>query len=185
MADEPYLVVRTSVSDHPAGGEISSHAHDWHQLVHVRAGLVTVRTAAGTWVAPPTWAVWVPAGTVHAVRFVVPSALRTAYLRSDLRVPGGCRAFAVSTLLRELLVRVTGLGMLDERDPGTGPAPSNDEAEVRLLLGISGAHAERDSSDRHRLLTQRLGGGPDDPLSVQPPSQPPDGVTGVEITRSE
>jgi hypothetical protein len=28
---------------------------------------VTVRTAAGTWVAPPTWAVWVPAGTVHAM----------------------------------------------------------------------------------------------------------------------
>jgi AraC-like DNA-binding protein len=118
-ADEPFMIVRTSTGDHGGGAVVARHTHDWHQLVYVSAGLMTVRTAAGSWVAPPTWAVWVPAGTEHAIRFVGDSALRTAYVRPGWkpRLPGDCRALAVSPLLRELVLRATGLGMLDRRDP--------------------------------------------------------------------
>lgn len=119
VADEPFLLVRTSMSDAPDGAVIAGHTHDWHQLVYVRSGLMTVRTAAGSWIAPPTWAVWVPAGTEHSIRFVGRSALRTCYVRPGHRsdLPAGCNALAVSALLRELVVRATTVGMLDSRVP--------------------------------------------------------------------
>jgi AraC-like DNA-binding protein len=119
VSDEPFLVVRTSTSDHGAGGSVAAHRHDGHQLIHVRSGLMAVRTGAGSWVAPPAWAVWVPAGVEHAIRFVGASALRTCYLRPGWRadLPGECRALAVSPLLRELIARATELGMLDSRVP--------------------------------------------------------------------
>jgi AraC-like DNA-binding protein len=119
VADEPFLLVRTSVSDHGPGGTVSPHTHDWHQLIHVRSGLMTVRTGAGSWIAPPTWAVWVPAGVEHAIRFTGDSALRTCYLRPDWRadLPDTCHALAVPVLLAELIARTTATGMLDRRDP--------------------------------------------------------------------
>src|SRR4051794_30442582 len=81
VADEPFLVVRTSAAD--LGGSIGEHAHDWHQLVHVRSGLAIVRSDARTWIAPPTWAVWMPAGVRHAIRFAGATALRVVYMRAD------------------------------------------------------------------------------------------------------
>ncbi|ODU03326.1 MAG: hypothetical protein ABS81_14575 [Pseudonocardia sp. SCN 72-86] len=115
VADEPHLVVRSAVSDHVDGQEIAEHRHDWHQLVYVRSGLMTVRTPAGAWLAPPAWAVWVPARARHSIRFTGRSALRTLYLRPGVGGYGECRALAVSSLLRELIVRATDVGMLDER----------------------------------------------------------------------
>jgi AraC-like DNA-binding protein len=118
VADEPYLLVRTSMSDHGHDGHIGAHIHDWHQLIHVRSGLMTVRTTDGSWIAPPAWAIWVPAGVSHAIRFVGEGALRTVYLRPAERAgpADGCRSLAVSPLLAELLLRATVLGMLDGRD---------------------------------------------------------------------
>src|SRR5690349_8879272 len=87
VTDEPYLVVRTSAAD--LGGSIGEHAHDWHQLVHVRSGLAIVRSDARTWIAPPTWAVWMPAGVRHAIRFAGATALRVVYVRADVGVGGG------------------------------------------------------------------------------------------------
>ena len=139
VADEPYLVVRTSAAD--LGGSVGEHAHDWHQLVHVRSGLAVVRSDGRTWLAPPTWAVWLPAGVWHAIRFAGPTALRVVYLRADpprrgdghradavaparsatgLRggpLPARAGAMPVSPLLRELVERATVIGMLDRRDP--------------------------------------------------------------------
>jgi|SRR5690349_23525353 AraC-like DNA-binding protein len=117
VADEPYLVVRTSAAD--LGGSIGEHVHDWHQLVHVRSGLAVVRSDGRTWLAPPTWAVWLPAGVRHAIRFAGPTALRVVYLRAVRSGPLPARAGAmpVSPLLRELVERATVIGMLDRRDP--------------------------------------------------------------------
>ncbi len=116
VADEPHLLVRTSASDHADGGSIAPHTHDWHQLIHVRSGLMTVRTSEGSWIAPPAWAVWVPAGVPHGLRFAGASALRTVFVRPPGSC-GGCRSLAVSPLLRELIARTAEVGMLDGRDP--------------------------------------------------------------------
>lgn len=118
VADEPFIVLRTSAGDWRHGMAVGEHWHAWHQLVLITAGVVTVRSAATTWVAPPAWAVWVPAGVAHALVFTGASRMRTAYVRPEWRVdlPGGLHALAASPLLRELAARACAIGMLDRRD---------------------------------------------------------------------
>ncbi len=118
-ADEPHIVVRSSIADPARDGIIADHVHDWHQLIHLSAGLMTVWTEEGTWVAPPGWAVWAPAGIRHSIRFIDASAFRTLYLRPEAfeQASAHCTAVSISTLMRELIVRTTEIGMLDPRDP--------------------------------------------------------------------
>jgi AraC-like DNA-binding protein len=119
VADEAYWVVRTSAADLKAATVLANHTHEWHQLVYVSAGLMSVATDAGSWVAPATWAVWVPAGIRHGIRFVVDSAFRTAYFRPDWAdtYPPGCTVISVSALLKELILRTIKIGKLDRRHP--------------------------------------------------------------------
>ena len=118
-ADEAHLVVRTLATNHAEGEQTHRHAHGWHQLIYASAGVLTVWTERGSWIAPPHWAVWVPAGIGHKIRFAGPSALRTLYLRPGWaeHLPEQCSAVTVSPLLRELILRAVRIGMLDPRDP--------------------------------------------------------------------
>lgn len=118
-ADEPFLIVRTLASNHHAGDEIRPHAHGWHQLIYASAGVLTVWTERGAWTVPPLWAVWVPAGVHHGIRFASDAALRTLYLQPGwaTALPADCTAVNVSPLLRELLLRAVRDSMLDRRDP--------------------------------------------------------------------
>ena len=113
------MLVRTLATNHRGGDEIAAHAHDWHQLIYASAGLLNVWTERGSWIVPPHWAVWVPAGTRHSIRFTGAAELRTLYLRPGwaLALPGECTAATVSSLLRELILRAVSTGMLDSRDP--------------------------------------------------------------------
>jgi AraC-like DNA-binding protein len=119
VADEAYWVVRTSAADLKAARVLANHTHEWHQLIYVSAGLMSVVTEAGSWVAPATWAVWVPAGVRHGIRFVIDSAFRSAYFRPDWtdNYPTGCTVVSVSALLRELILRTIKIGKLDRRHP--------------------------------------------------------------------
>jgi len=117
-ADEPYLVVRSAASDLAPGQTIRDHMHDWHQLIHPTSGVLMITTERGSWVVPPNWGVWVPAGVRHGIRASGRSAFRTVYVApgcvSDL--PDGCTAITISPLLRELILRVVAIGMVDRRD---------------------------------------------------------------------
>ncbi len=62
-----------------SGGEIDAHRHDDHQIVYAARGVLAVTTDKGSWVAPSTRAIWVPAGAVHAHR---------AYGELDLHLVG-------------------------------------------------------------------------------------------------
>jgi AraC-like DNA-binding protein len=118
-ADEPFLLIRSLASDHGAGDTIERHAHDWHQLIYASAGVLTIWTEAGSWVAPTRWAVWVPGGTRHGIRFAAGSAFRTLYFRPDRPgvLPPRCSVVTVSPLLRELILKAVRTGMLDARAP--------------------------------------------------------------------
>lgn len=92
--------------DYPPAFELAEHVHRRGQLLYAERGVVAVSTPEGAWVAPPERAVWIPAGTPHAVRMV--GAVRT---RSVLVQPAACptlgrscRVVGVSPLLRQLLV---------------------------------------------------------------------------------
>jgi AraC-like DNA-binding protein len=117
-ADEPYLLVRSSSSELTPGQKIAEHAHDWHQLIHASAGVLMVWTERGSWVVPSRWAVWVPAGIRHRIRAAAPASFRTIYVVPDCvpDLPAECAAITVSPLLRELVLQVVRIGMLDGRD---------------------------------------------------------------------
>jgi AraC-like DNA-binding protein len=134
VADEAFWVVRSSAADLKAGAVLDEHAHEWHQLIYVSAGLMNVTTDAGSWVAPATWAIFVPAGVRHAIRFVADSAFRTAYFRpawTEL-YPTVCAVVSVSALLRELILRTIVVGQLDRRHLVDSAIASLMVAELQL-----------------------------------------------------
>ncbi|MFF7280784.1 helix-turn-helix transcriptional regulator [Streptomyces griseorubiginosus] len=139
-------VAPTRTQQLTAGACIDAHRHDDHQIVYAGSGVLEVSTDAGTWFAPGTRAIWVPAGTVHAHR---------AHGRLDLHLVGLPAAdnplglddptvLAVGPLLRELILAYT-------RDP------------------------DDDSPERHRLLVvlrDQLRASPRQPLRLPAPTDP-------------
>ncbi|WP_435243384.1 AraC family transcriptional regulator [Streptomyces cucumeris] len=92
-----------------AGEGIDAHRHDEHQIIYAGSGVVAVTTDAGTWFAPGTRALWVPAGTVHAHRAHGTLDLHLVGLPPEDN-PLGLDAptvLGVSPLLRELILAYT------------------------------------------------------------------------------
>jgi AraC-like DNA-binding protein len=118
-ADEEHYLIRTLDARFRDGASIAPHAHEWGQLIYAATGVMSVSTGQGSWVAPPHWAVWAPAGVSHAMRFTGETSLRTLYLRPGRwrQLPARSAVVTVSQLLRELIARAVQAGMLDERDP--------------------------------------------------------------------
>jgi len=114
--------------DYPADHVIGLHAHAHAQIVYASAGVMVVTTAEGEWVTPSHRAVWVPGGVPHRVRMSGPVAMRTVYLRPDLRddLPRHCAVLQVSALMRELILRLV--------DPRLPTLPEADAPIVALLL---------------------------------------------------
>lgn len=123
--------------------DIQAHFHSWGQLVFSVSGVVRVSTDRATFLVPPSRAVWIPAGIVHAVTAVERCELRTLYLlrpparRRDEDGDGDGndavwrenRVLEVSPLLRELVVQLA----LD--DPQNGDVVLDREVWIgRLIL---------------------------------------------------
>ena len=92
-------------TNYRAGWEVLPHAHAKHQLIYAVRGVMGVRTNAGHWVVPPSRAIWMPAGTQHAIRCIGEVHMRSLFVRVDA-VPNlltECSAVGVSALLRELI----------------------------------------------------------------------------------
>ena len=106
--------ITTLTHDYPAGHIIPLHFHDRDQLVYASRGVMTIRTAAGTWVVPPYRAVWIPAAISHTITMSGRVAMRTLYLKPQLAksLPRDCCVVNVSPLLRELILHTCGLGAL-------------------------------------------------------------------------
>ncbi|MGW7367689.1 AraC family transcriptional regulator [Streptomyces sp. NPDC054841] len=128
------------------GAAIDAHRHDDHQIVYAGRGVLAVTTSAGSWVAPGTRAIWVPAGTVHAHQAHGELQLHLVGLPATenplgLETP---TVLAVGPLLRELIVAYT-------RPPGD------------------------DSPERARLravLLDQLRASPQEPLHLPAPTAP-------------
>jgi AraC-like DNA-binding protein len=116
--DERWFDVRSLSLTYRTGHRIAPHAHDWHQLVHARSGVMRLTVADRVWLVPPTRAIWVPAGVVH--QFVVRGevAFRTLYLAPDAIVAKGLTGLEVAPLLTELIDHIARIGMLDRRVSG-------------------------------------------------------------------
>jgi AraC-like DNA-binding protein len=93
-----------------SGDQIHAHRHDDHQIVYAGRGVLAVTTDHGSWVAPATRAIWIPAGTFHAHRAYGELKLHTVGLPAadnPLRLDSPT-VLVVGPLLRELIIAYTG-----------------------------------------------------------------------------
>ncbi|TGB14721.1 helix-turn-helix transcriptional regulator [Streptomyces sp. MZ04] len=122
---------RTRLLPLAAGAEVDAHRHDEHQIVYAGRGVLSVTTDTGSWIAPATRAIWIPAGTVHEHR---------AYGATDLHLVGlpvpdnplrldRPAVIEVAPLLRELIIEYT-------RRPETEAtaAPTAERLRLRAVL---------------------------------------------------
>ncbi|AVV47739.1 helix-turn-helix transcriptional regulator [Streptomyces sp. ID05-04B] len=128
------------------GGAIEAHRHDDHQIVYAGRGVLVVTTDAGSWVAPGTRAIWVPAGVVHAHQAHGELELHLMGLPATdnplgLDTP---TVLAVGPLLRELIIAYT--------------HASDDDSPERARL--------------RAVLIDRLRVSPQEPLHLPTPATP-------------
>ncbi|HET6971532.1 MAG TPA: helix-turn-helix transcriptional regulator [Phenylobacterium sp.] len=101
------------------GHVLDRHSHPWAQLVYAASGTMRVATPGAAWLTPPTRAIWVPGGVAHEIEMRGTVAMRTLYLAPadpDPRLQA-CRAIEVAPLLRELILHIVRLGMLQVDEP--------------------------------------------------------------------
>jgi len=123
--------------------DIQPHWHEWAQLVFSISGAVRVSTeghgdgVGSTYLVPPSRAVWIPPGVVHAVTAVERADLRTLYLHelavAELGADGtwaDCRVLEVSPLLRELVLQL----VVDPDELPEQPAAAARERTVCALI---------------------------------------------------
>lgn len=113
----------------PAGSSTGWHTHPRAQLLYAIAGVMTIESDAGTWVIPPTRALWIAAGIRHDVTMSGNVHMRTAYIDAgsfEGLPPESC-AINVSALLRELLVAAVEL-------PVDYPLGGREERLMSLLI---------------------------------------------------
>lgn len=114
--------VAAMARDLPSDYEIAWHSHPRFQLVYGAQGVMTVDTRGQsqgeTWVVPPQRAVWLPPGIEHRILTSSQVKFRTLYVSPEAAkaMPRRCEAFAITPLLRELILRATELPVeYDER----------------------------------------------------------------------
>jgi len=104
--DDDPMPIASKATDYPAGHVIAPHTHLRGQLVYAERGVVMLVAEGGSWIVPPTRAVWIPAGTLHNLRCIGAVHLRSLYVLPGVtpHLPAHAQAVAVSPLLRELIL---------------------------------------------------------------------------------
>jgi AraC-like DNA-binding protein len=122
--------------------DILPHWHSWAQLVFSISGAVRVSAqgegADSSYMVPPSRAVWIPPGVVHAVTAVEEADLRTLYLHETavaaLAAEGdwsACRVLEVTPLLRELVLQ---LAVEPDDEPFGTAGKAREQAINNLIL---------------------------------------------------
>lgn len=100
---------------------VADHSHTRSQLLYAMTGIVTVTTSAGRWMVPPEHALWLPAGTVHAVDILGEVEMWSVYVIPDALpgLPGHLHVTALTPLMRSLIEAASEFSTEDRADPRT------------------------------------------------------------------
>lgn len=129
--------VRCKHTTHAADTRVVPHRHPWAQLAYSSVGVMRVEAAQGTFMAPPSRAVWIPPGVEHAVTAVEHSHYHTLYLDQPPPHPPRdgqdwhhCRVLEVTDLLRAVILA------LDARSDAEPPPSPLELARERHLVAV-------------------------------------------------
>ena len=108
------------LSEQLASGSLRTrHSHPRGQLAWAASGVLKVQTEAGSWIVPPSHAVWIASQIEHEIQVLSPASI--GYLFVDVsaieRLPDRCQVMSVTPLLRELILK---LASMDLNPPATG-----------------------------------------------------------------
>ena len=110
--------VRARASLLRADTPIAPHSHPWAQVAFSATGVVRMTAGHGTYIVPPSRALWIPPNVEHRVTVVDDAELRAIYIPQDAGRCGpgvppadeprwrDCRVLEVSPLLRELVLHL-------------------------------------------------------------------------------
>ncbi len=149
--------VRSLAVTYADGAAERPHTHPWGQLVYGVSGVIRVATPGASWLSPATRAIWTPAGVVHALSMQGVVAMRTLYIAPSLAtaLPTTPAVLEVAPLLRELILHILGIGMLD-------PARAGHARLAGLLIDLLAAARPEDlmlplpRDPRALILAQRI-----------------------------
>ena len=155
------IAVAARIQDYRPGHTVPLHFHERDQLVYATRGVMTVRSADGTWVVPPHRGVWIPANTPHTINMSGVVAMRTLYLRPRIarRLPRTCCVVNVSPLLKELILHACTLKSLATRNKRECHVIESilDQLEAIQTIPLQLPHV---SDARASRVAQRLLGDP-------------------------
>ncbi len=122
-------------STYPDGHVVATHAHQRIQLMYAVSGILQLETKFGTWIVPPGFAVWIPAGVLHQLR-TINVQTHSLYFRNSAfeQPPPECRVIEVSPLLKELISAAMKVPLLYAQG-------SRDELLMKMLLREAGIQA--------------------------------------------
>lgn len=146
----------------PRGHTLPTHHHSEHQLAWPARGLLRIRTGRGSWLLPPSLALWIPAGLPHA-----PESEGDALMGSLYLPPAHC---PVSTSWTEPTVLTVGpllRALLDHlvRDDLTPEARARAEAVLFDTLHpvpVTDVSAPEPTDPRAREVARALAADPAD-----------------------
>lgn len=105
-AGTPLLVAVRSDMDR--GFDRDQHRHAEHLIAWSATATIALRTGGRDWLVPPTHALWIPAGTPHALQVLRPGLAHAVLLGAD-----GCpitwsepTGVTITPLVRELIVHL-------------------------------------------------------------------------------
>ena len=126
-----------------ADTQVMPHSHPWAQVAISTTGVIRLTVNHGTYIVPPSRALWIPPGVEHAVTMVEDADLRTLYFhqprgRCGPGVPRDqenawrqCRVLEVSDLLRAL---VREMPTAPDDGPALTPAELRREQHLSALV---------------------------------------------------
>ena len=140
---------------------VDLHKHPWPQLTFSTRGVIRLSTEDGSYIVPPSRALWVPADMAHSVTLIEDAELRTVYLHSWLGPAWEkCEVLEISPLLRALMLA------LDTTPDGLPPADPHAAQRERWIAPLLVDELERatqiridvplPSDKRLRLLCEAL-----------------------------
>ena len=121
-----------------ADTRVELHEHPWPQLTFSTRGVIRLSTQDGSYIVPPSRALWVPANMPHSITLIEDAELRTVYLHAWIAPTWEkCEVLEISPLLRALMLA------LDTTPDGLPPADPHAPQRERMIAPLLVDELER------------------------------------------